>query len=144
MRVEGTKENSIYGARLIISVLWIARMLSGIQADTFRLSDPAVLQSLIDNTGPIIVTSELLLVMSIIFVVPIFMSVLTLIMKYPVFRWTNRILGIFFFLFDLVFLVLALSIWDSTGYEIIWSIAYLAFTTLIVWYAWKLPKQIQH
>ena len=137
------KSELMLDVRVIISVLWIARMLSGIQADTFRLSDPVALRSLIENTGPIIVTSELLLVMSIIFVVPIFMSVLTLIMKYHVFRWTNRILGIFFFLFDLVFLVLALSVWHSTGYEIIWSIAYLAFTTLIVWYAWKLPKQIQ-
>ena len=116
-------------------------MLSGIQADTFRLSDPVVLQSIIEETGPIVVTSELLLVMSIIFVVPICMSVLTLTMKYPIFRWTNRIIGIFFFLFDLVFLVLALFVWHSTGYEIVWAIAYLVFTTLVVWHAWKLPKQ---
>jgi hypothetical protein len=79
--------------------------------------------------------------MSIIFVVPIFMSVLTLMLNYPVIRWANRIIGIFFALFDLVFLVLALFKWRSTGYEIVWSIAYLVFTILVVWYAWKLPKQ---
>jgi hypothetical protein len=127
--------------RIILAALWVARMLSGIQGDTFRLSDPVALQSLIANTGAVVASRELLLVMSIIFVVPIFMSVLTLTLKYPVIRWANRIIGIFFALFDLVFLVLALFVWRSAGYEIVWSIAYLVFTILIVWYAWKLPKQ---
>ena len=127
--------------RIILAVLWVARMLSGIQADTFRLSDPVALQSIIDATGPIVVSSELLLVMSIIFVIPIFMSFLTMTLKYSVIRNANRIFGLFFCLFDLTFLALALFVWHSTGYEIVWAIAYLVFTTLIVWNAWKLPKQ---
>ena len=127
--------------RIILAALWVARMLSGLQGDTFRLSDPVALKSLIANTGAVVASRELLLVMSIIFVVPILMSVLTLMLKYSVIRWANRIMGIFFALFDLVFLVLALFVWRSTGYEIVWSIAYLLFTIMIVWYAWKLPEQ---
>jgi hypothetical protein len=131
---------SIVDVRLILAALWIARMLSGIQGDTMRLHDPDALQSLLAKTGPVVPSSELLLIMSIIFVVPIGMSVLTLTVKYPVSCWINRITGLFFALFDLVFLILALSVWRSAGYEIVWSIAYLAFTSLIVWYAWRWSK----
>jgi hypothetical protein len=127
--------------RITLAALWIAGMLSSLNGDTYRLHDPVELKALLANTGPIVITPELLLVMSIIFVVPIFMSVLTLALKYPVVRWANRIIGIFFAMFDLVFLVLALFVWRSAGYEIVWSIAYFVFTILIVWYAWKLPKQ---
>ena len=127
--------------RIILSVLWIARLLSGLQGDTYRLSDPVALQSILANNGAVVVTNELLLVMSIIFVVPTFMSLLTLILKYPAVRWVNLAIGLFLAVFDLVFLVLALLQWRSTGYEIVWSIAYLVCTTLIVWYAWRWPKQ---
>jgi Family of unknown function (DUF6326) len=126
--------------RIILSGLWAARMLSGLQGDTFRLSDPVALQSILRNDGAVSVSTELLVVMSLIFVVPILMSFLTLILKYPVNRWANRILGIFFAVFDLVFLGLALFQWDSVGYEIVWSVAYLVCTTLIVWYAWRWTK----
>jgi hypothetical protein len=116
-------------------------MLSGLQGDTMRLSDPVMLQSIITKTGAVVASSELLLVMSILFVVPILMSFLTLTLKYPAVRWANRIIGMFFAAFDLVFLALALFVWRSAGYEIVWSIAYLMFTALVVWYAWKWPMQ---
>jgi hypothetical protein len=127
--------------RIVLSVLWIARLLSGLQGDTYRLSDPVALQSILANNGAVAVTSELLLIMSIIFVVPTFMTFLTLILKYPAVRWVNLAIGLFLAVFDLVFLVLALFQWRSTGYEIVWSTAYFACTTLIVWYAWRWPKQ---
>jgi hypothetical protein len=126
--------------RIILAVLWVARMLSSLNGDTYRLSDPVALKALLANTGPVVASRELLLVMSIIFVVPIFMSFLTLTLKYPAIRWANRITGIFFAAFDLVFLGLALFLWRSAGYEIVWAIAYLVFTTLVVWYAWKWPN----
>jgi hypothetical protein len=121
-----------------LSVLWIARMLSGLQGDSTRLHDPVALQSIIADTG--VAYNKLLLIMSIMFVVPIFMSFLSLTLKYPANRRVNLSIGIFFAAFDLVFLGLALFLWQSTGYEIVWSIAYLAFTTLVVCYAWKWPN----
>ena len=131
----------VVDVRIILAVLWVARMLSGLQGDTMRLSDPVMLQSIITKTGAVVASSELLLVMSILFVVPILMSFLTLTLKYPAVRWANRIIGMFFAAFDLVFLILALFVWLSPGYEIVWSIAYLAFTSLVVWYAWKWPMR---
>jgi hypothetical protein len=128
---------NLLDVRIILAVLWAARMLSGLQGDTMRLSDPVMLQATLANTAPVVASRELLLVMSIIFVVPILMSFLTLILKYPAIRWANRILGLFFAAFDLIFLGLALFQWHSAGYEIVWSMAYLVCTTLVVWYAWK-------
>jgi hypothetical protein len=141
-KMNSNKKNAgiMLDVRIILASLWVVRLLSGLQGDTYRLSDPVALRHMVAETGVIAVSSELLLVMSIIFVVPTFMSVLTLTLKYPVIRWANRITGIFFAAFDLVFLVLELFVWRSAGYEIVWAIAGLVFTILIVWYAWKWPN----
>ena len=128
---------NLLDVRIILAVLWVARMLSSLNGDTYRLSDPVALKALLANTGPVVASGELLLVMSIIFVVPIFMIFLTLTLKSPAILWANRIIGIFFAAFDLIFLGLALFQWHSVGYEIVWSMAYLVCTTLVVWYAWK-------
>ena len=103
-------------------------MLSSLNGDTYRLSA---------STGPLGVAPELLLVMSILFVGSIFMSVLTLTLKSPVSRWTNRIIGIFYAMITLSFEVLHLVVWQSVGYEIVWATAQLVFALLVVWYAWK-------
>jgi len=124
--------------RIILAALWVAGMLSSLNGDTYRLSDPIALQSIIANTGPVVVSSELLLVMSIIFVVPILMSVLTLTLKYPVIRWANRIIGILYAMIILAFWVLGLVL-RSASYEMVWSTAQLVFALLVVWYAWKWP-----
>jgi len=128
---------NLLDVRIILAVLWVAGMLSSLNGDTYRLSDPVVLKSLLANTGSIGVTPELLLVMSIIFVGSIFMSVLTLMLKSPVSRWANRIIGIFYAIITLAFWVLGLVVWRSAGYEIVWSTAQLVFALLVVWYAWK-------
>ncbi|GAH07398.1 unnamed protein product, partial [marine sediment metagenome] len=32
-------------------------------------------------------------------------------------------------------------LYKSPAYEIFWGIVYLVFVALVVWYAWKWPKQ---
>ena len=131
---------NLVDVRIILAALWIAGMLSSLNGDTYRLHDPVALKALLANTASIKVTPELLLVMSIIFVVPVFMIVLTLAVKEPVSRWSNRIVGIFYALIILAFWVLSLVL-RSAGYEIVWSTAQLVFALPVVWYAWKWPKQ---
>lgn len=130
---------NLSNVRVILVVLWIAEVLSSLNGDTYRLSDPVMLKSMLENTGSIKTTPELLLVMSMIFVVPIFMSVLTLTLKSSVSRWTNRIIGVFYALIMLGFWTLGFVL-RSKGYEFVWSTAQLIFTLLIAWYAWKWPK----
>jgi hypothetical protein len=127
--------------RIIISALWAARMLSGLQGDTVRIMGPGWLQEMMGGESEVVATNELMLVMSIIMFVAIFMSFLTLTLRYPAIRWANLIIGIFFVAFDLVFLGMTLFLWQSPIYEKFWSTAYLVFTAPVVWYAWKWPKQ---
>jgi hypothetical protein len=129
-------ERNLLDVRIILAVLWIAGMLSSLNGDTYRLSDPIALKSMIDNTGPIITSRGLLLLMSMIFVGMIFMSVLTLTLKAPVSRWANRVMGILYAVIVFGFWVLGLTL-QSAGYEMVWSTAQLVFALLIVWYAWK-------
>ena len=130
---------NLLDVRIILAVLWAAGMLSSLNGDTYRLSDAVVLKSLLANTGSIVATPELLFAMSLIFVGSIFMSVLTLTLKYPVSRRANRIIGIFYAIITLAFWVLGLVLRVS-GYELVWSTAQLVFALLVVWYAWKWPN----
>lgn len=134
---------NLLDVRIILAVLWVGGMLSSLNGDTYRLNDPVVLKSSLANNGPIVVSPGLLSVMAIIFVGPIFMSVLTLTLKSPVSRWANRVLGIFYALAHLAFWALTL-VNLSAGrvgiYEIVWYTAQLVLALLIVWYAWKWPN----
>jgi hypothetical protein len=133
-------ENPV-SVKIILSALWAARMLSGLQGDSTRFHDPVALNELVAGSSDVPVTVGLLLVMSIIFAVSILMTVLSLTLVDRVNRWANRCIGIFFVLFDLIFLGLALFVWPFSSYEVLWSVMYLVFTSLVVWYAWKWPEQ---
>ena len=69
-------------------------MLSSLNGDTYRLNNTVTLKALLDNTGPIVASSGLLLIMSIIFAGHVFMGALSLMLKASVSRWANRIVGI--------------------------------------------------
>ena len=127
---------NLLDVRIILAVLWVAEVLSSLNGDSYRLSDPITLKSMLENTGSIVTTPGLLLTMSMIFVVPILMSVLTLMLKSSVSRWANRIIGILYALITFAFLVLCFVL-RSASYEFVWATAQLVFTLLVVWYAWK-------
>jgi hypothetical protein len=129
--------------RITLAVLWIAGMLSSLNGDTYRLNDPVVLKSSLANTGSVIVTPELLLVMALVFVVPIFMSVVTLTFKSPASRWANRIVGIVYAVIHVGFWAITLvsiSAGQLATYEIVWYSAQVVFASLVVWYAWTWPN----
>ena len=127
---------NLLNVRIILAALWIAEVLSSLNGDTYRLSDSVALKSLLENSGAVKLTPVALLVMSTVFVFPILMSVLTLILKYSVSRWANRIIGILYAVIIFAFWVLGLVL-QSAGYEFVWSTAQLVFVLLLVWYAWK-------
>ena len=127
--------------KIKLSALWAARILSGFLGDVLRFFDPVALGEIIAGEAAVTVTQEFLLVMAIIMMIPIVMSVLSLTLKYKANRWTNLSLGIFFVGFDFIFWMLTLFLWHSPAYEIFMGFVYIVFPVLIVWYAWKWPKQ---
>ncbi len=103
--------------------------------------EPGNLEEFIEGTIEPAPTMGLITVMTVIFMVPILMSFLSLTLKYPVNRWANLGIGIFFVVFDIVFLFAGLFVWKTPAYDTVLGIMYLVFTALVVWYAWKWPKQ---
>ena len=128
-----------FDVKIILSALWAARMLSGLQGDVVRFMEPGMLAQFMDGTSQIAVTTELILIMSIVMAVPIFMSFLSLTLKDKVNRWANLIVGGFFVLWELVFLIFVYS--QAAAYEMFWGFVYLIFVALVVWFAWKWPKR---
>ena len=125
--------------RIILSASWAARVLCGLQGDSTRFHDPLVLKDLVAGTTEIPVTNLMLLVLSIVLSLPIIMSFLSLIMKEKVNRRVNLGVGIFFVMFELIFLIFVYS--QEPAYEMFWGGLYLVFAGLVVRYAWKWPKQ---
>ncbi|MHA2252823.1 MAG: DUF6326 family protein [Candidatus Kariarchaeaceae archaeon] len=124
----------------IISALWVARMLSGLQGDVIRFMQPGMIDEIRANESDVEITNELLLIMAIIMSIPIFMSFLSLTLKDKVNRRANIIIGLFFVVWDVGFLIAIIG-WQDPAYEIFMGFVYLVFTSLVVWYAWKWPTQ---
>jgi uncharacterized membrane protein len=77
-------------------------------------------------------TQPMWLGIAIVMAMPIVMIVLSLILPYPVNRWTNIIVASFLFLFNLV----GLPTYPS-AYDKFLIVVGLGFNGLTVWYAWN-------
>ncbi len=75
------------------------------------------------------------LALAILLVIPVVMVFLSLTLNYPVNRWANIIVAIFFFVFNLI----GLPTYPS-AYDKFLIIVGLVFNALTVWYAWKWKK----
>ena len=122
--------------RIKLSVLWIARMLVGLQGDVLRYMEPGMLQDIIDGNLVLPVTNDTLAVMATMMMIPIFMAFLSLELKDKYNRLANIIIAIFFIVVDGTGFIVARPL-----YENILAIGYVVFCALIVWFAWKWPKE---
>ncbi|MFW9841726.1 MAG: DUF6326 family protein [Candidatus Thorarchaeota archaeon] len=118
--------------RLKLSLLWVARMLVSIQGDVLRYLEPGMLDAIINGTLDIPLTEEMLALMAVMMMIPIFMVFLTLELPYKPNRWANIIVAIFFIVLDGMGFVIARPL-----YENLLGIGYVVFCALIVLYTWK-------
>jgi len=119
-----------------LSILWIARMLTSLQGDVIRFLEPGMLEDIIGGTADVPLTEEMLAVMAVMMLIPIFMVFLSLELPYKVNRWANIIIALLFIAIDGIGFIIPRPL-----YENIMGIGYVVFCALIVWYAWKWPKQ---
>ena len=112
-----------------LSALWVALMLTYLLGDVLRIFSGDFKAG---EIGDMPITQTMYLGLAILMVIPVVMVFLTLVLNYPVNRWANIILAIFFFLFNLVGLPTYPSLYDK-----FLIIVGLAFNVLTVWYAWK-------
>ena len=114
-----------------ISALWGALMFLFIYADYFASLQPEHLE-LIE------ITQGLLLFGAISMTIPSVMIFLSLFLKPNINRWANIVLGI---VYTGLIISTLISFEEPWAYFIFYSVVEFALTLLIVWYAWKWPKQ---
>jgi hypothetical protein len=112
-----------------LSALWVALMLTYLLGDVLRIYSGDFTAGKI---GGIQISQKMWLGIAILMVIPIVMVFLSLTLNYPVNRWANIIVAIFFFVYNLI----GLPTYPS-AYDKFLIIVGLVFNTLTVWYAWK-------
>jgi hypothetical protein len=122
--------------KMKLSALWASVMFCYIYADYFGLYVPGKLQGMLaGKMAPLGPTTQGVLVgTAIMLAVPSVMIFLSLALKPKLNRWLNIILGI------LYTAIILITMWDWAFY-IFYGIVEVILTGLVVWYAWKWPKQ---
>ncbi|HEY2982102.1 MAG TPA: DUF6326 family protein [Anaerolineales bacterium] len=120
-----------------LSALWVAMMLLYIYADILSLFRPGQIEKMTQGLmGPFPVTQGSLFMAATLMIIPAAMVFLSLMLKSPLARWANITAGVLYTAVNLSNLI-----GESWAYYMFFGIVELAVTSLIVWYAWKWPKQ---
>ena len=115
--------------RITLSALWVALMLCYLLGDVMRIFAGEFTPGEIQGKP---MTQLMLLGMAALMVIPIVMVFLSLQVSYPLIRWINIIVAIFFFGFNLI----GLPSYPG-AYDKFLIIVGLGFNVLTVWYAWN-------
>ena len=99
--------------KLKLSVLWVARMLVGLQGDVIRYMEPGMIQDIIDGNLAVPMTNEMLAVMAAMMMVPIFMVFLSVELEYKWNRYANIIVAIFFILLDATGFIITRPLYEN-------------------------------
>ena len=109
------------GALLAFSLLWIM--------------EPGMIDQLMAEVVEGMAVPDMLITLAIGFLIPLAMALLSMTLKNPSNRWANIIVAI-------VFIVLGIITGHYTyAHSIIISLFEFVVLALIIWYAWKWPKQ---
>jgi hypothetical protein len=112
-----------------LSAIWVALMLTYLLGDVLRIFSGDFKAG---EIGGMEITQAMYLGLAILMVIPIIMVFVSLTLRYPVNRWANIIVAVFFFVFNLI----GLPTYPS-AYDRFLIIVGLGFNLLTVWYAWK-------
>jgi hypothetical protein len=117
--------------RIILSAIWIALMLTYLLGDVLRIFSGDFKAGELAGK-PFNPTQGMWLGISVLMLIPILMVLLSLILPYPVNRWVNIIVAVFFFIFNII----GLPTYPST-YDKFLIVVGLVFNVVTVWYAWN-------
>jgi hypothetical protein len=130
---------SVYKMRF--SVLWLLWLVTDLCTGMLVLMEPDVIDEI--RAGELLgmeIGPEMLLLGAVIYLIPLLMVVLSLSLKGSTNRWTNLILGAVYVVLGLGELVEYL-VAPLVAHRILMVLVKVVFSALIVWYAWKWPKQ---
>ena len=126
-----------FHVKVKISALWVSVMLCYIYGDYFGLYKPGKLEGMLaGRMGPLGPTTQgVLLGTSILMAIPAVMVFLSLVLKPAFNRWLNIILGAFFTA------IMLITMRGSWAFYMFLAVVEICLTSLIVWYAWRWPRQ---
>ncbi len=135
-----TLQNSAIDIKIKLASLWAAVMCCYIYGDYFSFYVPGKLdkflqgQTLLDSPFKLFAASLLMAVPSVM----IFLSIAS---RAPINRWLNIVFGVFYT--SIMVLIAFVSIAPWWAFYVFLAIVEALLTSLIVWYAWNWPKDIQ-
>ena len=133
-RLEDLKVN----IKIKLSLLWTAVTLIYLYGDYFELYIPGKAQGLV--TGENLLSSPLkLFVAAFVLAIPALMVFLSILLKPKTSRILNIIFGLFFT--AIMVLITFTSIEPSRAFYVFYALLESTLTSIIVWYAFKWPKQ---
>ena len=115
-----------------LAVIWICVMLTYLLGDVLRIFSGDFKAGEMGSKGGMPMTQNMLLGIAMLMVIPVVMVFLSVTLPQPVNRWTNIIMAVFFFLFNIVGLPTYASMYDKFLITVS-----LVFNVVTVFYAWN-------
>ena len=122
--------------KIKLSALWVALMFFYLYNDVFGSFRQDQVEKVL--SGEITLNQVSLFGAAILMAIPIFMIFLSLALPAKVNRWVNIIVGI---VYVVVLVLVNLIPAETWAYYAFYEILEAVFIALIVWHAWKWPKQ---
>jgi hypothetical protein len=119
----------VQNAKVTLSIIWIAVMLTYLLGDVIRIFSGDTTLGEIDGKK---FTQGIGLGIAGLMVTPILMVVLSLLLPHGVNRWTNIIVAALWFLFNL----LGLPTYPGHYDKFLLAVS-MVFNAITIWYAWK-------
>ena len=130
-------EDAKVNIKIKLSILWATVMFLYLYVDVIGFYQPGVIQDIMAGTvWEFQITQAWALGVIILMTIPSLMVFFSLVLKAPVNRWVNIVVGIVYIL-----VALGTAIGDSWVYYKFGSLIEIVLLALIVWTAWKWPKQ---
>lgn len=123
--------------KLKISALWLSMLFVFVYVDIFSLQRPGIIQGIMAGKMSMFEINQIFLFITTLYIlIPSIMIFLALVLKPKVNRWTNIIVSIFY-----IVSILGSCTGETWAYYIFGSIMASLLLSLVIWYAWKWPKQ---
>jgi hypothetical protein len=130
-------EDTRVPVRLKLAALWTSVMFCYVYGDYFELYVPGKLQDMLNGEMALgTVTQGLLVGTAILMAVPSLMIFLSIALPAAISRWLNVGAGLFYA--TIMTLILINGAW---AFYMLFAAVEIILTLLVVWYAWRWPRQ---
>ncbi len=132
-----TLEDMRVSVRIKLAALWTSVMFCYVYGDYFELYVPGKLQDMLNGEMALgRVTQGMLVGTATLMAIPSLMIFLSVALPAAVSRWLNVATGLFYA--TIMLLILINGAW---GFYILFATFEIVLALLVVWYAWRWPRQ---